>query len=112
TDTRSLKSSQRYLYMNPSQTRPSHRTAVTSDGPERRRTYSRVPSGASASDSSTGASTAGFGLFVVTDVVHARDLLDLEPGHLPGALNDPRQRAIKPCRFVFDLLQHGLGEVE
>src|SRR5688572_1287894 len=72
----------------------------------------RVPSTASAKDSWTGPASGAGVFLVVTDVVHARDLFDLEARHLPCALNDPRQRAVEPRRFILDVLQHCLREVE
>jgi len=46
------------------------------------------------------------------DLVHARELLDLEPRDLPSALDDPRERPIETGRFLLDLLEHRLGEVQ
>src|SRR5689334_8825991 len=51
-------------------------------------------------------------LVVPVDVVHARELLDLETSELPSALNDPGERAIEARRFLFDLLKHRLREVQ
>src|SRR6185437_4127229 len=45
------------------------------------------------------------------DIVHARQLLDLGARDLPCALHDPRERTVQTGRLLFDLLEHGLGEV-
>src|SRR6266404_7052128 len=45
-------------------------------------------------------------------VAHGRNSHDVFSGRLPGLLDDPRQRAILPHRFVHDLLQHVLGEIQ
>src|SRR5262245_59101938 len=58
------------------------------------------------------ARSARIRLFVVRDVVDARDLLDLEPGYLPGQLHDPRQGTIEARGLVLDFLEHRLRKVE
>src|SRR5690348_3962237 len=46
------------------------------------------------------------------ELVHGRVFHDVLAGELPGLLDDPGKGAILPRRFVLDLLQHLLGEVQ
>src|SRR5579863_9028525 len=115
--------------MKPSQSTPSQRNARTPPTalpwpPSRDRTNRRVPSDATAHACvSPGGAKEGGGaeglaelgpLVVVSavDLVHARELLDLEPRDLPRALYHPGERPVEPGRLFLDFLQHRLGEVE
>src|SRR5579859_2760510 len=105
--------------MKPSQRMPSLRTRCTAPGgcsPVLVRTKRRVPSAPSANDAASVATrasrSAALLVLAALDVVHARELLDLHARDFPRALHDPGERAVETRRFLFDLLEHRLGEVE
>jgi hypothetical protein len=54
----------------------------------------------------------GFRILIVSYVIHAWNLLDIQACELPRALHYPGQGTIETSSLVFDLLEHGLGEVQ
>ena len=127
--TSGARSSQRYFQMKPSQ-----RIAVAEDGvhvarrrappsacgrrgacrpvPARTTNVHRRPIGSAARCSGRDVCQPALLVLAALDVVHARELLDLEPRDLPRALHDPGERAVEPGRLLLDFLEHRLGEVQ